>query len=127
MERRITEETERAKNYLDEATGSRILKIVELLIKKHLKTIAEMETGVAYMLENTKTEDLARMYKLFSRVQNGVKTISDCVGKYLREYGKDKEKSTNPVEIVQHLLDLKDCVEKCVRKILLILIQTLRM
>jgi cullin 3 len=111
VERRITEETERAKDYLDEATGSRILKIVELLIKKHLKTIAEMETGVAYMLENTKIEDLVRMYKLFSRVQDGVKTISDCVSKYLREYGKDKEKSTNPIEIVQHLLDLKDCVD----------------
>lgn len=114
VEARITEEADRAKMYLDESTEPRIVEVVEdELIKKHMKTIVEMEnSGVVYMLKNTKTDDLACMYKLFSRVQDGVKTISDCVSKYLREQGKslvkEEETGTNPITFVQNLLDLKD-------------------
>lgn len=114
VEQRITEEAERAKMYLDESTEPRIVEVVEdELIKKHMKTIVEMEnSGVVYMLKNTKTDDLACMYKLFSRVNDGVKTISDCVSKYLREQGKslvkEEESGTNPIIFVQNLLDLKD-------------------
>lgn len=32
--------------------------------------------------------DLACMYKLFIRVQNGLKTMCDCISVYLREQGK---------------------------------------
>jgi len=45
-------------------------------------------SGVVHMLINQKTDDLACMYKLFSRLRDGLKTISDCVSKYLREQGK---------------------------------------
>ena len=115
VEARITEEAERAKLYLDESTEPRIVEVVEdELIKKHMRTIVEMEnSGVVYMLMNTKTEDLACMYKLFSRVTDGVKTISDCVSKYLREQGtalvkEDEAGTTNPITFVQSLLNLKD-------------------
>lgn len=114
VEARITEEAERAKLYLDESTEPRIVEVVEdELIKKHMRTIVEMEnSGVVYMLMNTKTDDLACMYKLFSRVADGVKTISDCVSKYLREQGtalvKEDEAGTNPITFVQSLLNLKD-------------------
>ena len=41
----------------------------EELICKHMKTVVEMEnSGVVHMLKNDKTQDLACMYKLFSRV-----------------------------------------------------------
>lgn len=114
VEARITEEAERAKLYLDESTEPRIVEVVEdELINKHMRTIVEMEnSGVVYMLKNTKTEDLACMYKLFSRVKDGLKTISDCVSAYLREQGKnlvkEEENGTNPITFVQNLLDLKD-------------------
>lgn len=45
-------------------------------------------SGVVYMLKNNKTEDLFCMYKLLSRVKEGLKTMSDCVSLYLRELGK---------------------------------------
>jgi hypothetical protein len=45
-------------------------------------------SGVVHMLMNNKTEDLACMYKLFNRLRDGLKTIADCVSKYLREQGK---------------------------------------
>lgn len=114
VETRITEESDRAKLYLDESTEPRIVEVVEdELIKKHMKTIVEMEnSGVVYMLKNSKVDDLACMFKLFSRVSDGIKTISDCVSKYLREQGsalvKEDEGGANPIPFVQNLLDLKD-------------------
>ncbi|KAG8330377.1 Cullin-3 [Homalodisca vitripennis] len=69
-------------------------------------------SGVVHMLKNQKTEDLACMYKLFSRVSDGLKTVSDCVSHYLKEQGKmlvkEEEGGTNAINFVQNLLDLKD-------------------
>lgn len=114
VEARINEEAERAKHYLDESTEPRIVEVVEEeLIKKHMKTIVEMEnSGVVHMLKNQKTEDLACMYKLFSRVTDGLRTMAECVSQYLREQGKalvqEEEGGTNAINFVQNLLDLKD-------------------
>lgn len=113
-EARINEEAERAKNYLDVSTESRIIQVVEEeLIKKHMKTIVEMEnSGFVFMLKNQRTQDLACMYKLLSNLSDGLKTMSDCLSKYLREEGrslvKEEETDLNPVIYVQSLLDLKD-------------------
>ncbi|PSN55549.1 Cullin-3 [Blattella germanica] len=107
VEARINEEAERAKHYLDESTEPRIVEVVEEeLIKKHMKTIVEMEnSGVVHMLKNQKTEDLACMYKLFSRVTDGLRTMADCVSQYLREQGKalvqEEEGGTNAINFVQ--------------------------
>lgn len=116
VETRINEESDRAKHYLDESTERRIVEVVEEeLIKKHMKTIVEMEnSGVVHMLKHQKTEDLACMYKLFGRVTDGLKTMADCVSQYLREQGKalvqeeDHQTNTNAITFVQSLLDLKD-------------------
>ena len=57
----------------------------EELIKRHMKTIVEMEgSGVVHMLKNNRMDDLACMYKLFGRVSDGHKTVGDCVSRYLR-------------------------------------------
>ena len=63
-----------------------IKKVVEEeLIKRHMKTIVEMEgSGVVHMLKNNRMDDLACMYKLFGRVSDGHKTVGDCVSRYLR-------------------------------------------
>ncbi|XP_008211567.1 cullin-3 isoform X2 [Nasonia vitripennis] len=118
VEARITEESERAKHYLDESTEPRIVEVVEEeLIKKNMKTIVEMEnSGVVHMLQNLKTQDLGCMYKLFSRVSDGLDTVCGCVSQYLRERGRalvqeEQESSTNAVQFVQNLLDLKDRFE----------------
>ncbi|XP_011310038.1 cullin-3 [Fopius arisanus] len=115
VEARISEESERAKHYLDESTESRIVEVVEEeLIKVHMKTIVEMEnSGVVHMLKNQKTDDLGCMYKLFSRVSDGLRTVCDCVSQFLREQGRsmvqeDQEATTNAVHFVQNLLDLKE-------------------
>ncbi|KAF4525029.1 hypothetical protein B566_EDAN016006 [Ephemera danica] len=155
VEARIQEEVDRAQHYLDQSTEPRIVDVVETeLIKKHMRTIVEetirkfgislpvvsflqMEnSGVVHMLMHNKTEDLACMYKLFNRLRDGLKTIADCVSKYLREQGKglvqeegaggaaaasaagpstapvpstsNATQGTNAITFVQNLLDLKD-------------------
>lgn len=70
-------------------------------------------SGVVHMLKNQKTEDLSCMYKLFSRVSDGLRTVCDCVSQFLREQGRalvqeEHESTTNAVLYVQNLLDLKD-------------------
>ncbi|XP_055838001.1 cullin-3 isoform X1 [Episyrphus balteatus] len=115
VEARIQEESARAALYLDKDTEPRIVKVVEdELIKHHMRTIVEMEnSGVVYMIKNSKTDDLACTYKLFSRLKDkGLKVIADTVSAYLREQGrllvKEEENGTNPITFVQNLLDLKD-------------------
>ncbi|XP_043232481.1 cullin-3-like [Amphibalanus amphitrite] len=116
VEARINEEAERASHYLDESTEARIVEVVEEeLIKKHMKTIVEIEnSGVVHMLKQQKTDDLACMYKLLSRVQDGLKTLADCVSTYLREQGRalvaedPAYGGKNAITYVQSLLDLRD-------------------
>ncbi|RWS04386.1 cullin-3-A-like protein [Dinothrombium tinctorium] len=115
VDQRIAEEAERAKHYLDESTEALIVRVVEdELISKHMKTIVEMEnSGVVYMLKNQKIDDLACMYKLFSRVPQGLQAIISCVSAYLREQGKalvseDEGGKGDAVSFVQSLLELKD-------------------
>uniref|UniRef100_A0A2S2P2L0 Cullin-3 n=2 Tax=Schizaphis graminum TaxID=13262 RepID=A0A2S2P2L0_SCHGA len=114
VESRIIEESDRAKHYLDDSTESRIVEVIEVeLIKRNMKTIVEMEnSGVVHMLKNNKIDDLACMYKLLSRVSEGLKTMSDCVSQYLREIGKslvqEENINTNAISYIQSLLDLKD-------------------
>lgn len=116
VEARINEESERAKHYLDPTTEESIVKVVEEeLIRKHMKTVVEMEnSGVIHMLKHNKIEDLARMYRLFVRVKDGLKTVCDCMRGYLREQGKalvveeEGESGRNPITYIQSLLNLKD-------------------
>merc|ERR1712241_185032 len=118
VEARINEEAERATHYLDETTEPRIVEVVEEeLIKRHMKTIVEMEgSGVVHMLKDNRMKDLACMYKLFGRVSDGHKTIGECVSSYLREEGKalvtqsadETSQQTNAVTYIQNLLELKD-------------------
>lgn len=61
-------------------------------------------SGVIHMLKNQKTDDIACMYKLFSRVPDGLKIMSECVSKYLREQGKSlvqEDDSCNAISFVQ--------------------------
>uniref|UniRef100_A0A3Q3WPV2 Cullin family profile domain-containing protein n=1 Tax=Mola mola TaxID=94237 RepID=A0A3Q3WPV2_MOLML len=113
VDARINEEIERVLHCLDKSTEEPIVKLMEReLISKHMKTIVEMEnSGLVHMLKNGKTEDLACMYKLFSCVPDGMKTMCECMSPYLREQGKalvsEEGEDKNPVDYIQGLLNLK--------------------
>lgn len=116
VEQILQDESDRADLYLDKDTEPRIVQVVEdEMIRSHLKTIVEMEnSGVVYMIKNSKTDDLACMYKLLSRLKDeGLKVMADTVSSYLRDQGKmlvkeDENTTINPIIFVQNLLDLKD-------------------
>ncbi|XP_028159221.1 cullin-3 [Ostrinia nubilalis] len=114
VEARIGEEAERARHYLDETTEPRVVSVLEHeLIERHMKTIVEMEnSGVVHMLLHTRTAELACVYKLLSRVPEGLRTVADAVSAHLREQGRalvtDTHHNTNAIAFVQNLLDLKD-------------------
>ena len=102
---------------MDESTEARIVEVVEEeLIKRHMKTIVDMEnSGVVFMLINTKIEDLACMYKLLARVSEGHKIMAECLSEHLRAKGKalvEENGQTNAIVYVQNLLDLKDRFDK---------------
>ncbi|XP_028043215.1 cullin-3-A [Bombyx mandarina] len=114
VEARISEEAERARHYLDESTEPRVVSVLEHeLIERHMKTIVEMEnSGVVHMLTHTRTSELGCVYKLLSRVGEGLRTVADAVSAHLREQGRalvtDTLHNTNAIAYVQNLLDLKD-------------------
>ncbi|KHN76775.1 Cullin-3 [Toxocara canis] len=119
VEECITDESNRAKMYLDKDTEQKILAVLdEELINKHMMTIVDMEnSGVVHMLNNDRIEDLHRLYRLLKRVRNGLPTMTDCISKYLRQKGEslvseasnsETAQPKNPITYIQSLLDLKD-------------------
>ncbi|XP_010551535.1 PREDICTED: cullin-3B [Tarenaya hassleriana] len=119
-EKRLIEETDRVSHYLDPKSEAKITSVVEReMIANHMQRLVHMEnSGLVNMLLNDKYEDLGRMYNLFRRVTNGLIMVRDVMTLHLREMGKqlvmDPEKSKDPVEFVQRLLDERDKYDKII-------------
>lgn len=62
-------------------------------------------SGVVHMLMHTRTAELACVYKLLSRVPEGLRTVADAVSAHLREQGRalvtDTHHNTNAIAFVQ--------------------------
>lgn len=62
-------------------------------------------SGVVHMLMHTRTLELACVYKLLSRVGEGLRTVADAVSAHLREQGRalvtDTIHNTNAIAFVQ--------------------------
>ncbi|KIH47216.1 cullin family protein [Ancylostoma duodenale] len=97
VEQCIREESERAKRYLDPQTESKVLDVLEnVLIKDHMHTVVNMEhSGVHVMLSNDKVcfffngefDQLASLYGLLQRVENGLNVMADAMSRYLHQTG----------------------------------------
>lgn len=72
-------EEERVDHYLHAATKPKLLKEVEaeLLTTYEAQLIAKEGSGAAALLRDDKTDDLARMHRLFSRVPKGLDPVAD--------------------------------------------------
>ncbi|VDO59389.1 unnamed protein product [Haemonchus placei] len=113
VEQCIREESERAKRYLDPQTEGKVLDVLEnVLIKEHMYTIVNMEhSGVHAMLGNDEFDQLASLYGLLQRVENGLAVMADAMSSYLRQTGtatvrEDCERT--PVVFIEDLLELKE-------------------
>ena len=90
VEARLNEERERANHYLDPSSEPRILAVLdEELIQRHMHTVVAMDnSGAVHMIQTQKYEDLECMYRLYKRVDGGLKVVVQCISTHLRERGR---------------------------------------
>jgi len=85
----LRQEEERVGNYLHPSTKPKLLKEVEneVLTKYEEQLLAKEHSGCAALLRDDKTEDLARMFRLFSRVPRGLDPIADIFKQHVESEG----------------------------------------
>jgi cullin 3 len=88
--RRIYEEDERCKQTLLESTGPKIQKVVEdELIKNRIHELVEMESGVRFMIDNDRLDELNLVYDLNRRVDEKKTELTRAIQKRVVEMGTD--------------------------------------
>merc|ERR1719197_1425328 len=117
-EDRLQQEQQRVAHYLHSSTEEKLLKVCdEQLLQTPEQLLLEKEnSGCEALLRDIKTEDLSRMYRLFSRIATGLPPIGNIVRKHITDSGLQlvKAQSSNAdgtsdlMPYVQDLLDLHD-------------------
>ena len=94
--------------------------IIALIISCSLqmRALVEMEnSGLVVLLEQDQYADLARMYSLFKRLDDGLGLIRKMMGDHLKAAGsalvQDPESTKDPVDFVHRLLAMKDKYDRC--------------
>jgi len=86
--RRITEEEDRCRSTLSETTTSKIVKVVEdELIRNKIKNLIEMESGVQFMINNDRLDDLGLVFDLEARVDPRKTELTRALQKIVAEMG----------------------------------------
>jgi cullin 1 len=90
-DKHIDDERERAEQYLNHQTKERLQRVCEKqLLVEHQKALLEKEnSGLVALLENSKTEDLKLLYKLYSRVQNGLVPVGLILKNHIKKEGME--------------------------------------
>ncbi|ORY12625.1 Cullin [Clohesyomyces aquaticus] len=88
--RRIYEEEERCRSTLLDVTQPKIQKVVEdELIKNRIHELVEMESGVRFMIDNDRLDELNLIYDLNSRVDDKKAELMRAIQKRIVEMGTD--------------------------------------
>lgn len=87
----VAEELERAAQYLNSQTQERLLRVYEkeVLITHQQKMLAKENSGLVALLENNKQEDLLRLYKLYSRVPQGLLPVGQILKNHIQKEGME--------------------------------------
>lgn len=116
-------EEQRVTNYLHRSTQPKLKHVViQALLASPQSQLLEKETGVVYLLDNDKREDLARMHRVFSLVENGLNPIAQAFRQYVTDRGNkivderveqskqiaSKQEALGDPSFIQTLLDLHD-------------------
>eukprot|EP01012_Entosiphon_sulcatum_P037927 TRINITY_DN4889_c0_g1_i1.p1 TRINITY_DN4889_c0_g1~~TRINITY_DN4889_c0_g1_i1.p1 ORF type:complete len:769 (-),score=186.60 TRINITY_DN4889_c0_g1_i1:539-2845(-) len=88
-EERLAQEHARAQNYLNPTSEQNLIRTVEVeLLTQHQKVLVEMEnSGIVALLRDQKLEDLARAYRLFSRIPKGLEPIAVIIKEFCTDEG----------------------------------------
>jgi cullin 1 len=81
----LNDERNRVSEYLNQSTEGNLLRVVEeeLLEKVEMVLLEKEGSGCRILLANDKSEDLQRMFRLFSRLENGLNPIAAIVESYI--------------------------------------------
>jgi len=122
----------RVTNYLNRSTQPKLNHVViQALLSQPQTQLLDKETSVVYLLDNDKREDLARMHRMFSLVDNGLNPIAQAFRAYVTDRGNkivderveqaktmaSKSEALSDPTFIQTLLDLherfKGIVQEC--------------
>ena len=100
--KRINEEVDRCRSTLSELTTKKIQTVVEEeLITKKIHDVVEMESGVKYMIEHDKLEELTLLYELESRVDKKKTELTRLFQREVLRYGTAINSSINTTSAAQ--------------------------
>ena len=92
----------------------------KIIIDNHSRTLAKMDTGIQYMFDNKKENDLSEIFALFSRSLDSLKVIAEIMNPYIRERGDslylNKELARDPTKFIPELIKLKQEIDLLVEK-----------
>ncbi|KAJ6446186.1 SCF ubiquitin ligase subunit CulC [Purpureocillium lavendulum] len=94
-QQRLTEEVDRCGTTVELESLSNILAVIDqALIKEHLQEFLTMEgSGLRWMIDNDKLENMAILYKLISRIDETKSALREILQKRIVELGLDIENS----------------------------------
>jgi len=104
--------------------------VIQALLAQPQTQLLEKETSVVYLLDNDKRDDLARMHRMFSLVDNGLNPIAQAFRQYVTDRGNkvvderveqakqiaSKSEALGDPSFIQTLLDLHDCFKGIVQE-----------
>jgi cullin 3 len=94
VHRRISQEVDRCRSTLSESTTSKIEKIVEEeLIKNRIQALIDMDTGVTFMIDNDRVDELGLIFELNARVDPKKTELTKAIAVRVVEMGNEINKA----------------------------------
>ena len=118
----LNEENIRENEYINPIFHNEINKInYQFLIGENADELGKMDTGIPYMFENKRTDELTKAYQLFNLYPISLKVITNAFQPYIKKRGEEisqnKEISKDPKKFIPELIKLKkemdNLVENC--------------
>lgn len=91
-EKALSEERKRVEDYLNSASEAKMLMVVEeeILEKEEMVLLEKEASGCRALLQNDKSEDLQRMFRLLGRLENGLNPMSTIFQSFVTSIGEDE-------------------------------------
>ncbi|XP_044263594.1 cullin-4A-like [Tribolium madens] len=113
VNKRITQEQERVKKYLNKSSETQLLDIVYTqLIENHITEI--LNKGFDELIDKKMYSELILIYKLFQKISNGTKYLINYFKDYIVKKGTTITDVKNEKNMIQDLLDFKDDLDKII-------------
>ncbi|CAH0049787.1 unnamed protein product [Clonostachys solani] len=112
-QRRLSEEDDRCETTIELETLPKVSKVIEdELIRKHLGDFLAMEgSGLKWMVDNDKIDDMSILYRLVSRIDDKMTALRDVLQKRVVELGLEIEATVKNTDFSTAAADGEDAAE----------------